>query len=163
MTEKKILDLASLQKALEAHRSTGRKVVFANGCFDVLHAGHVRYLEAAKQLGDILVVAVNTDISVRLIKEPGRPLLPEAARARLVAALECVDYVILFDDPTVERLLQTLQPEVHAKGTDYSEESVPEREVVRSYGGTVRIVGDPKNHSTRDLIRHILARSGSQS
>ncbi|MDD5543941.1 MAG: adenylyltransferase/cytidyltransferase family protein [Acidobacteriia bacterium] len=161
MTEHKIVDLPKLQKAVADLRATGKKMVFANGCFDVLHAGHIRYLEAAKRLGDVLVVAVNSDASVQRIKEPGRPLLSEAARSRLVAALRCVDYVILFDEPTVERLLQALEPEIHAKGTDYTEESVPEREAVRSYGGAVRIAGDSKDHSTRGLIRQILVKSGS--
>ncbi len=139
----------------EFHRE-GRTVVFANGCFDLLHVGHVRYLSAARAQGDLLVVGVNSDASVRSLKGPGRPLQPEQARLEMIASLACVDFVVLFDTPTVVPLLQLLRPEVHAKGTDYTEESVPERETVRAYGGRVAIVGDPKDHSTRDLIGIIL-------
>lgn len=161
MTEEKIRDLPALQSDLAQRRRRGGKIVLANGCFDVLHAGHIRYLQGAKGLGDVLVVAVNSDASMRKIKDEGRPLLPEDARARLVAGLEAVDYVTVFSDPTVSHLLRILQPEVHAKGTDYTVETVPEREVVRSYGGEVVIVGDPKNHSTRDLIQQVLEKSGA--
>lgn len=140
-------------------RREGRRIVFANGCFDILHVGHVRYLQAAKRCGDILVVGVNSDASVAGLKGPGRPLLPEGARAELVAAIECVDYVVVFDQPTAAEILLDLRPDVHCKGTDYSLESVPEREIVRSYGGTIRIVGDPKRHSTRDLLVEIARRT----
>jgi rfaE bifunctional protein nucleotidyltransferase chain/domain len=127
-------------------------VVFANGCFDVLHAGHVRYLQSAKSLGDLLVVGVNSDDQVAEQKGAGRPILPQRERAEIVAALESVDLVTIFAEPTVEALLLALRPDVHAKGTDYTEETVPEREVVKSFGGRVAIVGDPKDHSTSELI-----------
>ncbi len=127
-------------------------VAFANGCFDLLHVGHVRYLQGARAEGDRLVVAVNSDASVRRLKGEGRPILNEKARAELVAALACVDYVVVFDDPTVDRLLTMLEPDVHCKGTDYTVDTVPERDTVRAYGGRVAIVGDPKDHSTRALL-----------
>ena len=130
-------------------------MVFANGCFDIFHVGHVRYLEGARQQGDVLVVGVNSDSSVRQLKGEGRPLLHEDARAELLAAMECVDYVVVFDDLTAEPLLRDLRPDVHCKGTDYTENTVPEREVVRSWGGRVVIVGDPKDHSTRDVLARI--------
>jgi rfaE bifunctional protein nucleotidyltransferase chain/domain len=130
-------------------------VVLANGCFDVLHVGHVRYLAGARELGDILVVAVNSDEQVARLKGAGRPILPASERAEIVAALECVTYVTVFDEPTVEQLLLALKPDVHAKGTDYTEDSVPERDVVRSYGGRVAIVGDPKDHSTSAILERL--------
>jgi len=133
-------------------RSAGRTVVFANGCFDLLHVGHVRYLEGARREGDRLIVAINDDESVRALKGAHRPILPGPARAELVAALRAVDYVVLFGDRTVDRLLRLLRPDVHCKGTDYSADTVPERETVRAYGGRVAIVGDPKDHSTKDLL-----------
>ncbi len=139
----------------ERLRQEGRQVVFANGCFDLFHVGHVRYLEGARQQGDVLVVGVNSDHSVRQLKGEGRPLLPEDARAELLAAMECVDYVVIFDDLTAENILRDLRPDVHSKGTDYTEATVPEREVVRSWGGRVVIVGDPKDHSTRDVLARI--------
>ena len=137
---------------IQRARQAGARVILANGCFDILHAGHVRYLAGAKALGDLLVVGVNSDRQVLLLKGPGRPLMPAAERAEIIASLETVDLVTIFDGPTVEILLLALKPDVHAKGTDYTEESVPEREVVRSYGGRVAIVGDPKNHSTSEMI-----------
>jgi rfaE bifunctional protein nucleotidyltransferase chain/domain len=140
----------------------GKKVVLANGCFDILHVGHLRYLEAARKLGDVLVVAVNSDKSVRLIKDAGRPIMGEDERVALVSALRCVDYVTLFDEPDVSHVLNVLRPAVHAKGTDYTEQSVPERAKVMEYGGVVRIAGDPKNHSTRDIIETILKRTETQ-
>ncbi|NLV31057.1 MAG: adenylyltransferase/cytidyltransferase family protein [Acidobacteria bacterium] len=139
-------------------RAEGRRSVFANGCFDLLHAGHVRYLAAARALGDALIVGINSDASVRKLKGEGRPLQPESERAEILAALACVDYVVVFDTPTVDPLLRELRPDIHAKGTDYTEESVPERETVLSYGGRVAIAGDPKSHATRDLIAVILSR-----
>ena len=145
-------EAAALGKCL---REEGLQVVFANGCFDLFHVGHVRYLEGARQQGDVLVVGVNSDRSVRQLKGEGRPLLPEDARAELLAAMECVDYVVVFDELTAENLLRDLRPDVHCKGTDYTEATVPEREVVRSWGGRVAIVGDPKDHSTRDVLAHI--------
>ncbi len=140
-------------------RREGRRIAFANGCFDILHVGHIRYLEGARQQGDVLVVGVNSDASVRALKGAGRPVLPEDARAELVAALSAVDYVVIFDDLTAERLLRDLRPHVHCKGTDYTEETVPEREAMRSLGGQVRIVGDAKDHSTRDLLETIAQRA----
>ncbi len=127
----------------------------ANGCFDVLHVGHVRYLAGARELGDVLVVGVNSDEQVVRLKGAGRPILPEIERAEIVAALESVTYVTVFTEPTVEELLLTLKPDVHAKGTDYTEDSVPERGVVRSYGGRVAIVGDPKDHSTSAILARL--------
>jgi rfaE bifunctional protein nucleotidyltransferase chain/domain len=150
---------AELQEIAASGRAPGRTLAFANGCFDVLHVGHVRYLEAARAEGDRLIVAVNDDRSVEALKGAGRPILPAAARAELVAALRSVDYVVIFSGPTVERLLRQLQPDVHCKGTDYTEDTVPERDVVRAYGGRIAIVGDPKDHSTRDLIGRIARES----
>ena len=134
----------------------GRKVVLANGCFDILHVGHVRYLEGARKLGDTLVVAINSDRSVRALKGGNRPILNEAERVALVSALRCVDHVVVFDEGDVTRVLDILRPSIHAKGTDYTEATVPERDQVLAYGGQVRITGDPKDHSTRDVIRRIL-------
>ncbi len=136
-------------------RSRGGIVVLANGCFDLLHVGHVRYLEGARREGDFLVVAVNSDGSVRRLKGPGRPILAEQDRAELVAALRPVDLVFVFDDPTVDQVIRRLRPHVHAKGTDYTKESVPERETMARIGGRVVIVGDAKSHSTRDLLVRI--------
>jgi rfaE bifunctional protein nucleotidyltransferase chain/domain len=140
----------------------GKKVVLTNGCFDILHVGHVRYLEGARRLGDVLVVAINSDRSVRTLKGPDRPILNENERVALISALRCVDYVVVFDEPDVGRILQTLRPSIHAKGSDYTEDTVPEREQVKSYGGEVRITGDPKDHSTRDVIRKIAEVYGSK-
>jgi D-glycero-beta-D-manno-heptose 1-phosphate adenylyltransferase len=141
--------------AADAWRQQGRRVVLANGAFDLLHVGHVRYLQGAAAEGDILVVAVNSDHSVRLSKGPDRPVVPEAERAELIAALSGVDHVVVFDDKTVEGILRALRPDVHAKGTDYTADSVPEAALVRSLGGEVRIVGDPKDHSTTEMIRRL--------
>jgi len=148
----RILDRPQLIERVKNERQSGHTIVFANGCFDVLHAGHIRYLQGARALGDVLVVAVNGDRQVRSLKGEGRPILPEAERAELVASIEAVDFVTIFEEPTVEELLLALRPDVHAKGTDYTEDTVPEREVVRSFGGTVAIVGDPKNHSTSEML-----------
>ena len=136
-------------------RREGKRIAFANGCFDLLHVGHVRYLAGARAEGDVLVVGVNSDAAVRALKGPGRPLLPAEARAELVAALESVDYVVVFDSLTAESLLRDLRPDVQCKGTDYTEASVPESEVMRSLGGSVRIVGDAKRHSTREMLARI--------
>ncbi len=149
----RIKDRSSLAKTVAEARSSGARIVLANGCFDILHAGHIRYLSGAKALGDLLVVGVNSDRQVSSLKGPGRPIMSQADRAEIVASLEVVDYVTIFDEPTVEALLLTLKPDIHAKGTDYTEETVPEREIVRSYGGRVAIVGDAKDHSTSELIR----------
>ena len=140
---------------VEAERTAGRTVALANGCFDLLHVGHIRYLESASREADVLVVAVNDDDSVRHLKGPGRPILSAADRAELVAALRCVNYVVIFSDPTVGPLLTVLRPDVHCKGTDYTVDSVPERDIVEAYGGRTAIVGDPKDHSTRDLLSRI--------
>jgi rfaE bifunctional protein nucleotidyltransferase chain/domain len=137
----------------------GRKVVLANGCFDILHVGHLRYLRGARELGDVLVVAINSDSSMRVIKDAGRPILNQQERIALVSALACVDYVVVFDEPDVSRVLDVIRPAVHAKGTDYTEQTVPERDKVLACGSTVRITGDPKNHSTRDIIARILEKS----
>jgi len=134
----------------------GKKIVLANGCFDILHIGHLRYLQGARALGEALVVAINSDRSMRLIKDSGRPILGETERVALVSALRCVDYVVLFDEPDVSRVLDVLRPSIHAKGTDYTEQTVPERNQVLRYGGAVRITGDPKGHSTRNIISRIL-------
>lgn len=151
----KIISRAEIAALGECLRKAGRTIVFANGCFDLIHVGHVRYLEEARQQGDVLVVGVNSDRSVQKLKGEGRPLLPEHARAELLAAMESVDYVVIFDDATAGDILRDLRPDVHCKGTDYTEATVPEREVVRSWGGRVVIVGDPKTHSTRDVLARI--------
>jgi D-glycero-beta-D-manno-heptose 1-phosphate adenylyltransferase len=135
-----------------------KNVVLANGCFDILHVGHLRYLQGARALGDVLVVAINSDKSIRSIKDSGRPILGQDERVELVSALRCVDYVVLFDEPDVSRVLDVLRPAIHAKGTDYTEQTVPERDQVLSYGGEVRITGDSKEHSTRDIIEIIVGR-----
>ncbi len=143
-------------------REEGLVVVLANGAFDMLHVGHVRYLAGARAEGDRLVVAVNTDASVRLAKGPDRPIVPEAERAELVSQLRMVDLVLLFDDRTVAPVLEALRPQVHAKGTDYTADTVPEREVVAAYGGRTAICGDPKDHSTTDAVAEILERFGNR-
>lgn len=148
----KIIPRDALPTKLVEHKRRGERIVFANGCFDTLHVGHIRYLEAARQEGDLLVVGVNDDSSVRSLKGPGRPVLDESARAHLVAALRCVDYVVLFSEPNVEALLEELRPNIHAKGTDYSAETVPERATAARLGIRVAIVGDAKDHSTRSLF-----------
>jgi rfaE bifunctional protein nucleotidyltransferase chain/domain len=142
-------------------RAGGRRVVLANGCFDLLHVGHVRYLSAARGLGDALVVGLNSDASVRRLKGPGRPVMPADERAELIGALAAVDLVVVFDDDRADALIARLRPDVHAKGTDYTEESVPERVAVLAAGGRVAIAGDPKSHATRDLIAAIVARFGA--
>ena len=159
--------LVSLEEALRlaaAWRAEGKRIVLANGCFDLLHVGHVRYLQAARALGDVLVVGLNADAAVSRLKGPGRPLVPAAERAELLAALGAVDAVVLFDEDRADALVARLRPDVHAKGTDYREEDVPERETVRAAGGRVAIAGDPKVHATRDLIQTILDRfAGSRA
>ena len=152
----KILSRERLVEAVAADRRAGRTIAFANGIFDLLHVGHVRYLQAAAAEADRLVVAVNDDV-VAASKGPGRPILTAAVRAELVAALRGVSYVTIFPEPTVTELLQLLKPDVHCKGTDYTPDTVPERDIVRAYGGRVAIVGDPKDHSTRDLLARIRA------
>ena len=144
-----------LDALVAADRAAGRSIAFANGCFDVLHVGHVRYLEGARAEADVLVVGVNGDSSVRRLKGEGRPVMPAEDRAVVVAALRAVDHVVVFEEDDVARLLLTLRPDVHCKGTDYTAETVPEKDVVRSYGGRVAIVGDPKDHDTRKLLARI--------
>ena len=151
----RILNREELFLRVREAREKGLKIVFANGCFDVLHVGHVRYLLGAKALGDLLVVGINTDAQVAVQKGTGRPVMPDRERAEIVASIEAVDYVTIFGEPTVEALLVLLQPDIHAKGTDYTEDTVPERNVVRSYGGRVAIVGDPKDHSTSEILSRI--------
>src|SRR5688572_19729230 len=153
----RVVQEAELTELVGADRSAGRTIAFANGCFDVLHVGHVRYLVEAAAQADRLIVAVNDDESVKALKGPGRPILSAADRAEMVAALDGVDYVVTFSGPDVNRLLYLLRPDVHCKGTDYTPETVPERETVLAYGGRVAIVGDPKDHSTRDLLARIKA------
>jgi rfaE bifunctional protein nucleotidyltransferase chain/domain len=146
-----------LEALLETDRAAGRSIAFANGCFDVLHVGHIRYLEGSKAEADRLVVAINDDDSVRQLKGGNRPIFSAADRAAMVSALRSVDYVIVFPDLDVNELLRVLRPDVHCKGTDYTVDTVPERETVRAYGGRTAIVGDPKDHSTRDLIARVHA------
>jgi len=148
-----ILGREELIARIRAEKAKGSRIVLANGCFDILHAGHVRYLEGARSAGDVVVVAINSDKQVTRLKGSGRPILHERDRAEIVASLEAVDLVTIFDEPTVTELLLAIKPDVHAKGTDYTAETVPERDVVRSYGGRVAIVGDPKDHSTSQIIR----------
>jgi len=150
--ESKIVSRERLREILAEHRRQRRQIVMANGCFDILHVGHVRYLQGARREGDILIVAVNSDSSVCALKGAGRPILSEAARAALVGALRAVDYVVLFSEPNVEKLLEDLRPDVHAKGTDYTADSVPERATSARLGIRVAIVGDPKDHSTRSFL-----------
>jgi len=150
--ESKITRREDLREIVCKSRLSGKQVVFANGCFDTLHVGHIRYLEDARAEGDLLIVGVNADTSVCALKGAGRPILPESARAVLVGALRAVDYVVLFSEPTVETLLEYLRPDVHAKGTDYTIESVPERTTASRLGIRIAIVGDPKDHSTRDFF-----------
>lgn len=151
-----VLGAAALAARLAGLRRGGRRIAFANGHFDVLHVGHLRYLQAARAQGDVLVVAVNGDASVERLKGPGRPVVPAAERAELLAALEPVDFVVLFEEDSPAGLLAALRPDVHCKGTDYgTPERVPEYEVVRAYGGRTALVGDPKDHATSDLIAKI--------
>jgi rfaE bifunctional protein nucleotidyltransferase chain/domain len=147
-----VLSREELIKTVAEARAAGLRIVLANGCFDVLHVGHIRYLSGARSEGDLLIVGVNSDAQVRKQKGDGRPILPAAQRAEIVAALESVNFVTVFDEPTVEELLLALKPDVHAKGTDYTVDTVPEREVVKSYGGRVAIVGDPKDHTTSEIL-----------
>ncbi len=151
----KVLSRDALLRAVAGEREAGRSVALANGLFDVLHVGHLRYLEAAAREGDLLVVAVNSDASARALRGPSRPVVPDAERAELIAGLACVRYVTIFEETTLEPLLRVLRPDVHCKGTDYTPESVPEAAVTRELGIRVAIVGDPKNHDASDLIRRI--------
>lgn len=150
-----ILSRSELITRVAAERSHGRTIALANGCFDVLHAGHIRYLQGASELAEVLVVGVNSDAQVTKLKGAGRPVIPESERAEMIAAIEGVHLVTVFPEATVEELLLAIKPDFHAKGTDYTEDTVPEREVVRSFGGKVVIVGDPKDHSSSDVIEKI--------
>ncbi|OGK98022.1 MAG: ADP-heptose synthase [Candidatus Rokubacteria bacterium RIFCSPHIGHO2_12_FULL_73_22] len=150
-----IADAAALAERLRAER---KRIVLANGCFDLLHVGHVRYLEAARRLGDVLFVGVNDDAAVARLKGPGRPLMPVGERVEILRALRAVDHVVVFAEDTADGLVAALRPHVHAKGTDYAPDAVPEAASVRAHGGRVAVVGDPKDHSTRDLIARVLER-----
>jgi D-glycero-beta-D-manno-heptose 1-phosphate adenylyltransferase len=154
----KIKSIGELKELIFQSQKMGNCIVFANGCFDLIHVGHVRYLEDAKAQGDLLIVGINSDVSVGRLKGYGRPLQSATERCEILGSFECVDYIVVFNDPTVDTILRALKPDVHAKGTDYTKENVPERDTVASYGGSVIIVGDAKNHSTKDLISDILAR-----
>ncbi len=158
MSLSKIRTLAETVTALEEPRRRGLKVAMANGVFDLLHVGHVRYLQAAKEMADLLVVAVNSDASTRAYKGPTRPVVPEGERAELLAALSCVDYVVVFEETDVRTVLRTLKPDLHVKGTDYTPESIPEREEVLAYGGRVAVAGDPKDHSSTELLARMKGR-----
>ena len=156
-----VLDRADLAGRIAEHKRAGRKVVFTNGCFDLVHVGHARLLAGAAAEGDVLVVGLNDDASVRRLKGPGRPVQPERERAELVAALRWVDYVTIFPEDTVDAILRALRPDVHAKGTDYSLDTLPERATAEALGARIAFVGDPKEHATRDLISRILEREGA--
>lgn len=155
---KKLRKLPHLQKIIAAEKAKGKTVVLANGCFDLFHVGHIRYLREAKRKGDILVVAVNSDSSVQSLKGEGRPILPERERAEILASFSFIDYIIIFPEPDVEKILLALRPTIHVKGSDYTEETVPEKETVRKYGGKVAIAGGPKVRSTSEVIKNIVAK-----
>ena len=161
-TLEKVQRLAEVVEQRERWRAEGKTVALANGVFDLIHVGHVRYLEGAKALADCLVVAVNSDASTRAYKGPGRPHIPEGERAELVAALACTDRVIVFDEPNVRNIIRALKPDVHVKGTDYTPDTIPEGDEVRAYGGRVAVAGDPKNHSTTELAQRLQAERGSK-
>ena len=152
------MTVAEAGRLAERLRAEGKRLVLANGCFDLLHVGHIRYLEAARRLGDVLFVGINGDAAVARLKGRGRPLMPAVERKEILAALRAVDHVVVFDDDTADALIAAVRPDIHAKGTDYTTDSVPERETVHAYGGRVAIVGDPKDHATRDVIGQIAGR-----
>ncbi|OJT17995.1 ADP-heptose synthase [Archangium sp. Cb G35] len=158
----KVQRLAEVVEQRERWRAEGKTVALANGVFDLLHVGHVRYLEGAKELADCLVVAVNSDASTRAYKGPGRPHIPEGERAEMVAALACTDRVMVFDEPNVRNIIRALKPDVHVKGTDYTPDTIPEGDEVRAYGGRVAVAGDPKNHSTTELAQRLQAERGTK-
>ena len=161
MTSEKILDREALNDRVAAWRRAGARITLANGCFDLLHVGHVRYLHAAKKLGGRLVVAINSDESVRSLKGHGRPLMPAEERAEIIASLADVDAVVIFPERDVRALIREIRPDIQAKGTDYTADTVPERDVVLEYGGRVEIVGDPKDHSASEIIRSRIAKRPS--
>lgn len=150
-----VLSREKLVEKISELRQTHAKIVLANGCFDLFHVGHIRYLSGAKKLGDFLIVGINSDEQVKKLKGENRPFMPETERAEIVSALRCVDFVTIFDEPTVEQLIRAIRPDFHAKGTDYTVDSVPEREIVRECGGQTAIVGDPKDHSSTELIEKV--------
>lgn len=152
------MTVAEAARLADRLRAEGKRIVLANGCFDLLHVGHVRYLQAARAEGDVLVVGINSDAAVARLKGPGRPLMPAAERAEVLGALRAVDHVVVFDEDTADTLVAAVRPAVHAKGTDYTPDTVPERETVRAHGGRVVIVGDAKDHATRDAIATIVER-----
>lgn len=158
MAKGKIKTLEELKKIVDELRQKGKKIILANGCFDILHVGHIRYLEEAKKQGDVLIVAINDDTSIKRVKDRMRPLIAQMERSEIVAGLRCVDFVVLFSEEDVSCILLTLKPNIHLKGTDYTPQTVPEKEVVFSYGGKVGIVGDAKRHATKGLIKLILRR-----
>lgn len=147
-----VKDVDKLACIVEGLKAKGKKIVLVNGCFDILHVGHIRYLKGAKALGDVLIAALNSDVSVRALKGSGRPLTPEDERMEILSAIRFVDYVTIFSEPTVDKALLKLKPHIHAKGTDYTIETVPERQTVLSYGGQIAIVGDPKEHSSSEIV-----------
>jgi rfaE bifunctional protein nucleotidyltransferase chain/domain len=161
-TWNKVRGLAEVVEQRERWRAEGKTVALANGVFDLIHVGHVRYLEGAKELADYLVVAVNSDASTRAYKGPGRPHIPERERAEMVAALACTDQVLVFDEPNVRNIIRALKPDVHVKGTDYTPDTIPEADEVRAYGGRVAVAGDPKNHSTTELAQRLQADRGAK-
>ncbi|WNG46361.1 adenylyltransferase/cytidyltransferase family protein [Archangium minus] len=161
-TSNKVRKLSEVVEQRDRWRAEGKTVALANGVFDLIHVGHVRYLEGAKELADYLVVAVNSDASTRAYKGPGRPHIPEGERAEMVAALACTDRVLIFDEPNVRHIIRALKPDVHVKGTDYTPDTIPEADEVRAYGGRVAVAGDPKNHSTTELAQRLQAERGAK-
>jgi len=159
----KLVELDDLLAGLAGRRAGGARVVFTNGAFDLLHVGHLRSLERARAVGDVLVVGLNSDASVRSGKPPGRPVIPERERAELIAALACVDFVVLFDEPTAERLVRAIRPEIYVKGADYSLDALPEAPIVQAYGGRVELLPLEEGHSTSGLIQEIVARFGHRA
>jgi len=151
----KFKTLRQLEVLVNNFKEKGKTIILANGCFDIIHVGHIRYLTGAKALGDILIVAINSDGSTKVLKGSGRPVTNEEERAEIISAFECVDYVTLFSERNVENILLKLKPDIHAKGSDYTQDNVPERETVKSYGGRIAITGDPKDHSSKDIIKKI--------
>jgi rfaE bifunctional protein nucleotidyltransferase chain/domain len=155
---KKLYTLSQLTKIIQEHKKRGQKVVLANGCFDLIHVGHIRYLKESKKKGDVLVLALNSDSSIRKLKGEGRPILNQIERAEIASSFYFVDYITFFDEPNVEKVLLALKPDIHAKGSDYTKETVPEKETVKQYGGAIAITGGPKIKSTSELIKEIASK-----